>query len=63
MRARIKIDMSNAAFGDMPGTELARILRELATYIIEDDMGPMEPGVVALRDINGNTVGTFKVTR
>lgn len=51
----VKFDTDNSAFDD-PRYEVARILRDTARQV-ED--GKTE-GVV--RDLNGNTVGTFKFT-
>lgn len=49
----ITIDIDNAAFEDAGGTEVARILRKLATQYEHDGFYVFEK----LRDINGNTVG------
>jgi hypothetical protein len=54
---RITIKMDNAAFGDEPITEAARILRVLA-----QDMEKFGAADKALLDYNGNTVGEAKVT-
>jgi hypothetical protein len=55
---RLTIDMDNAAFEDDPG-ELARCLRDVASLVAPGK--EWQHGNV--RDINGNTVGTFKVYR
>lgn len=55
MRFSLTVDMGNAAFDEAPSPELARILRDVATRV-ED--GEREG---AVRDVNGNKVGTFKV--
>jgi len=61
MRATITIDMENAAFEDGNGSgELARILRELARRIDEESIVE-ERRTAKLRDVNGNTVGEFRV--
>lgn len=60
MRAEIKVEMAGAAF-DCPGDELARILRGVAAWNDGNDL--RENPDLILRDINGNTVGTFRVTR
>lgn len=66
MKLTITIQCDNDAFssekgGDSePGTEVARILRELADNYQERDLLPGE--TANLRDINGNTVGKAKVT-
>jgi hypothetical protein len=49
----VKISTGNAAFEDNAGTELARILRELADKL---DNGETT-GI--LRDYNGNRVGEY----
>lgn len=51
------IGMEGSAFDDAPATELARILREMATAI--------EEGVGSGRciDLNDNTVGAWKVCK
>ena len=53
---KVKIRTANSAFDGAPGTELARILRELASKI---DGCCLAPGVDSLYDINGNTVGEW----
>lgn len=55
MTLTIKIEMDNAAFEDNAGEEAMRILREIE---IPDVPGWSEK----LRDINGNTVGTVKLS-
>lgn len=47
----LRIKTGNAAFGDEPGTEIARILRGLADKIEDGHR------MVYLTDYNGNTVG------
>lgn len=56
MKAKIAIAMDSAAFANSYYAELARILRELADKI--DGQGEYH---CILRDINGNSVGTFSV--
>jgi hypothetical protein len=58
-KLRIQASSSNEAFchGNM-ATEFARILREIASRIEED--GDTEG---LCRDINGNSVGSWKVTK
>lgn len=62
MHARISIAMDNAAFGEDGfdrGSELARILRDLAD---EFDGGGAATGTnYHLRDLNGNTVGCARI--
>ncbi|WP_372395284.1 hypothetical protein ABMY26_06660 (plasmid) [Azospirillum sp. HJ39] len=50
------IDTGNAAFGDAPEYEVARILRAIADKV---EGGWLEGKAI---DINGNTVGEFKLT-
>lgn len=52
---KISVAMDNDAFTDLPSEELARILRFCATLAEEGETS------AKLRDINGNTVGTFEV--
>ena len=61
MTLTIKITMDNAAFEPCNGTEAARIRRELATMIEEDNLDASDrlPG---LMDVNGNRVGSATVT-
>lgn len=60
MTAKIEIQMDSAAFTHEPGEELARILRKLADNLDGADITPADSN--KLRDVNGNTVGTFTVT-
>lgn len=55
MKAKIIIQMDNAAFDD-PG-ELPRILRDLARRLEND---PQDAGSAPLYDFNGNKVGELK---
>ncbi len=57
MKAKIEIRMDTDAFCDLPSTELARILRLCAIAAEEGD------SEMVLRDLNGNTVGKFEVTK
>jgi hypothetical protein len=54
MTFKLTIEMDNAAFNPEPAEELARILNQLAEKIRET--GDV-PTFLALRDINGNSVG------
>lgn len=54
--------MDNAACDAVNGTEAARILRELADEM-QDGVYPPSTIIKQLRDINGNIVGTARVTR
>jgi hypothetical protein len=60
-RFTVEIDTANAAFDEDPGLELARILRNLAGRMEEtpDLLSDDAPWPYAVRDVNGNTVGTF----
>jgi len=53
MEYRMRINLDNAAFGEFPGIELARILRYAADYV--DHFGIDQE--IRLRDVNGNVVG------
>lgn len=62
MKVTITISMDNAAFTDgNNGDELARILRELARYVENDDLVSGEVRLVS--DLHNNRVGELKVTR
>jgi len=52
----IKFSTANDAF-NVPGPEIARILRELARLVEDGVAGGDE---YKIRDANGNTVGQFK---
>jgi len=54
----IKFSTANEAF-NVPGPEIARILRELARLVEDGVTGGDE---YKIRDANGNTVGQFKYT-
>lgn len=56
MKAKITVDLDNAAFEGEPATELARILHDTAQRLEDDDLPPWR-----LRDSNGNAVGWFSV--
>lgn len=57
----LKIYTDNAAFEDCQGTEVARILRVAADAVEGSHMltGSLEQN---LRDINGNKVGSWKLS-
>lgn len=62
---RITIETSNAALdvatsGSGAYYEMARILREIAARL-EDEQGA-DGALVHVRDINGNTVGSYQLT-
>ena len=56
MKLKIEIECDNAAFGDAPEWEVARILRELADRVIDEDC-LAHP----IFDANGNRVGRSTV--
>ena len=55
---KAEFSTNNAAFDDMPATESARILRQIADNI---ESGA-QLGGGAIRDANGNTVGHWELT-
>lgn len=55
MKAEIVVRMDNAAFEEAPASELGRIL---AAAIIRIEQGDSD---FPLKDINGNTVGSFNI--
>ena len=57
----IKISTANEAFSADPGYEVGRILRRLAQDV-ESGVTFDNGEEIKLRDINGNTVGSFKYT-
>ena len=62
MTATITINMDNAAFGDNPAEELARILFDVSQLSTRD--GGVRPGKrldTPISDINGNTVGDLRI--
>ena len=60
MTLRLLLDTDNAAFGDAPETEIARIFRSAADAIEQEGA---EPGrIYRLRDYNGNMVGHIDIT-
>ena len=59
MRATITINMDNESFGGLPEYELARILKDLSNKVEHGIMDGFEG--LALRDANGNRVGTFTI--
>lgn len=61
MLFRLEIETGNAAFGEDTGAEIERILSDLAVQIGED-LNPSRGARGTLRDINGNTVGTWRYT-
>lgn len=59
---RVLISTDNAAFTDMPNAELARILRDAASKVETATNRTLKDGI-ALRDVNGNTVGRVQLIR
>jgi hypothetical protein len=59
----LKFSTANEAF-DCPATEIARILRSLAAKIQNGELpeGTDDGFGEAIRDINGNTVGHWRIT-
>ena len=55
----IILETKNAAFDGEPGTEAARILRELADRLEGMTQGP--DGLMMLHDGNGNLVGKVQI--
>ena len=60
MNLQITIDLENAAFEPVNGAEAARILEALARHIRDHSLAVDHQG--ALRDVNGNRVGSWHVT-
>lgn len=56
---KISIETGNSAFDDYPGTECARILRQLADRI--DGIGRDRDESGFLYDFNGNRVGEWSL--
>jgi len=61
MKLKLSLRMDNAAFFEVSGSEVARILRKLAADYEDRDLLPGESS--DLRDVNGNTVGQAKVVK
>lgn len=59
MKYVIEIETDNAAFDIRPQDEVARILKELSERLERDVVSPP----ARLRDINGNTVGSVRITQ
>ena len=55
MKAKIEIEMDNAAFDEANGFELARILEVAAYNVVNETLSGGES--FAMRDYNGNVVG------
>lgn len=61
MTLTITIEMDNAAFELCNGAEAARILRKLAHMLEHEHLTTDAGSECALRDINGNKVGTAEI--
>ena len=59
MTFTLTVEIDNAAFED--GDELVRILRRVALQVEGEGSRFGSPVVCPVRDINGNTVGEWKV--
>ena len=55
---RLSLETDNAAFADLPATECARILREIATRLDGLYGGRFYAGHVC--DLNGNRIGKIE---
>jgi hypothetical protein len=55
MHCHLRIEMDNEIFERQPENEVARLLREAACRVIQGEVD------FSLRDVNGNTVGTFGI--
>ena len=60
MKAKIEVDMDNAAFDHFPLEELANILDGLTKDLWEGLPG-IAPATATLRDSNGNRVGRLVI--
>jgi hypothetical protein len=58
MRFFVEIETDNAAFEDSPGSEIARILRGIASRV-QDVRGEVADEEFRVMDVNGNKVGTW----
>lgn len=58
----VTINTGNDAFGDDPGHEIARILREIADRA-DQSLTAGRYFTNLVRDANGNTVGKFTFTK
>lgn len=60
MMFTLTIECDNVAFANDPGDEIGRILQKLAATV--EIEGAYPGNSWALRDVNGNTVGTAEFT-
>lgn len=56
MKMCIVIGVNNAAFGDNPHHEVARILHKLSADVAHDGL-PGKDDVIGVLDLNGNRIG------
>lgn len=59
MEFNLAMNMDNAAFEETPGQELSRILKRLASGLI--DIAPGDTLEGKIHDINGNKIGTWEI--
>lgn len=55
----LKLKTDNAAFGDDPGIEVARILQQVASDV--GDLSGRQIITGTVRDVNGNMVGIWQI--
>jgi hypothetical protein len=55
---KLQIKTGNDAFGEVPGIEVAGLLFEVGKVLESDPVGPQEG---LLRDVNGSTVGYWRL--
>lgn len=60
MKFRVEIDLGNAAFDDVAGNEIARILRQLAEEMQDVSAHPF---FTYVRDFNGNRCGRVEIIK
>ena len=60
MKFTLSINCDNAAFEDNPASEIEHILCDVARQIHDSDVANKREDRGALRDSNGNTVGTWR---
>lgn len=59
MEFNLTMNMDNAAFEETPGQELSRILKRLASGLL--DITPADELTGNIHDINGNKIGTWGI--
>ncbi len=60
MKFKMEFDCGNAAFDDDMAAEIARILIHVARQASRGEI-PDTPGVSTIRDVNGNSVGSWRI--